>query len=253
MSGWLKKVAAKIAALSKDIVTFVWQFRMLAIGHISYYFFGWIYTNSLYIPTLIVYCGAIKGTLIALLISIFFNMPSSVQARVATIGIGTLADRIFTFVFNWVIYPAVIYRYGAFYGFLVITSLSAFVCCGYIVFYDWLKKDWLGIETIKELREYGGKNRIANLLATSLQKSKIFAFFFLSIKFDPFYTVVYMRHGAHKYNGMAQRDWNIFWASLIVGDIFWTAVFSLGFYLLPVAESVGRFLLNLASQSISFH
>lgn len=44
----------------------------------------------------------------------------------------------------------------------------------------------------------------------------------LSIKFDPFITTAYMRHGA--FNGMSRRDWRNFWVSWFIGNAYWTFV-----------------------------
>ena len=57
-------------------------------------------------------------------------------------------------------------------------------------------------------------------------KSDPIVFFFLSIKYDPFITMIYMRHGA--YNGMSNRDWKIFTGSLILGNAYWTLACFMG-------------------------
>jgi hypothetical protein len=122
-----------------------------------------------------------------------------------------------------------------------------------ILFYDWSKKDWLGIETLKELKEYDGKNRTALIISNLMQKSELFAFLFLSIKFDPFITVVYMRHGAHQYNGMTKREWKIFSISLVLGDICWTIVI---YFWLTVAQNpkvIWDFMVSAAQYAMYVH
>ena len=44
---------------------------------------------------------------------------------------------------------------------------------------------------------------------------------------DPFVTTVYMRHGAGAYSGLSTRDWKIFWASVLVANLWWTIVVTL--------------------------
>jgi len=160
---------------------------------------------------------------------------AALKGRIGILGIGLVGNQLFSLAFNWGLYPPVIYHFGLIWGYVIMVFLSAIVCYLTILFYDWSKKDWLGIETLKELKEYNGKNRTALAISNLMQKSELFAFLFLSIKFDPFITVVYMRHGAHQYNGMTKKDWKIFWTSLILGDIYWTAVI---FFWLTVAQNL---------------
>lgn len=87
-----------------------------------------------------------------------------------------------------------------------------------IWFYDWSKKDWLGIEAIKELRAYDGTSRFGRFLAWTLRSSEPVACVALSVTSDPFITTVYLRRG--KFNGMTRRDWNIFLASWFIGNAY---------------------------------
>ncbi len=59
-----------------------------------------------------------------------------------------------------------------------------------------------------------------------MKKSDPVVFLFSSIKFDPFITTAYMRHG--KFNGMNGRDWKIFTGSLIIGNGYWTLACYMG-------------------------
>lgn len=61
------------------------------------------------------------------------------------------------------------------------------------------------------------------------KKSDHVVFLFLSIKFDPFITTAYMRHG--KFNGMTKRDWKIFTGSLLLGNVYWTLACYMGIML----------------------
>ena len=102
--------------------------------------------------------------------------------------------------------------------------LSFLVCYGTLLFYDWTKKDWIGIETLKEIRELEPKNKLGRFITKLVRKSNSLALIILSIQFDPFITVAYMRHGAHQYNGLSKRDWKIFFESLVIGNVYWTIV-----------------------------
>ena len=106
------------------------------------------------------------------------------------------------------------------------TIISAIVCYATLKFYDWSKKDWLGIETVKSLKGYDGSKRIGRITAWALRKSDPLVFLFLSIKFDPFITTAYLRKG--QFSGMSKRDWKIFIGSLLFSNAYWTLTCYIG-------------------------
>lgn len=57
------------------------------------------------------------------------------------------------YAFSYILYPFVIYRAGAFRGGAVMALLSFIVCLCLLKLYDASKRDWLGIETIKGVKE----------------------------------------------------------------------------------------------------
>jgi len=150
----------------------------------------------------------------------------SLKSRLVELSLGLTVNQIIVWAFNFFLYPFVIYKFGILYGGGVMTFFSFLVCLGTLKFYDWSKRDWLGIETIKELRGYGGKKGIGRITSWILQKSDPVAFLFLSIKFDAFITTVYMRRG--KFNGMGKREWAIFMGSLLISNLYWTLACYMG-------------------------
>jgi hypothetical protein len=88
--------------------------------------------------------------------------------------------------------------------------------------YDWLKRDWLGIELVKGLRLYSGPSRWKRGTAWLLGRGDGVAFVVLSLRFDPFITTAYLRHGA--YNGLTRRDWKVFLGSVVLSNAAWTVV-----------------------------
>lgn len=104
--------------------------------------------------------------------------------------------------------------------------LSLLVCLLCIWFYDWSKKDWLGIEAIKEVKEYNGNSRWRRFLAWTMCHSDPAACVVLSVTFDPFITMTYLRKGS--YNGMSRRDWRIFMGSWLIGNAYWAVACWLG-------------------------
>ncbi len=93
-------------------------------------------------------------------------------------------------------------------------------------FYDWSKRDWLGIEAIKSLKDYTGTNRSGRVMDWLLRQSDPVACILLSIKFDPFLVTVYLRRGC--FGGMSRRDWRIFLLSWLIANAWWSVVCFIG-------------------------
>jgi hypothetical protein len=157
-----------------------------------------------------------------------FQQPLSWQGRVADLAAGITAFKLSSYAFDYALYPFVIYKLGIIKGGLIMTFLAAVTTILCLKFYDWSKRDWLGIEAIKGMKGYEGGNRLVKFISEMLKKSDPAAFLFLSIKEDAFITMVYLRHGSHQYNGMSGRDWRIFLASLSVANVYWTLASYMG-------------------------
>jgi hypothetical protein len=148
--------------------------------------------------------------------------------------LGHTAKKLEELLFDWLVYGAVTAYltslYGVFQGslwtFAVMAPLSALMCYLYLKFYDWSKRDWLGLEALKRLRE--GKGLFARLA----KLGNVPAFVVLSLQFDPFVVTVYLRKGSDKYNGYSGRDWMIFWASVLFANAYWTLRWTLIFELI---------------------
>ena len=152
------------------------------------------------------------------------------KSRIAELSIGLTTSRITVYFFDYVLYPFIVYQFGIVRGGVVMTLLSLIACLIAIKIYDWSKRDWLGIEAVKTSKTYDGNKRIGRITAWIMQKSDPIAFLFLSIKFDPFITTAYLRHG--KFAGMSKRDWKIFIGSLLVSNAYWTLACYMGITLL---------------------
>lgn len=145
----------------------------------------------------------------------------SIKRKFAELSLGLTVSNLITYSFEYFLYPFSIYKLGILKGGLVMTFLSFIICILAMKFYDWSKRDWIGIEAIKEIKTYKGTKKIWRVTSWVLKKSEPIVFLFLSVKFDPFVTTAYMRHGSHQYNGMNKRDWTIFMSSLIVSNGVW--------------------------------
>jgi hypothetical protein len=150
------------------------------------------------------------------------------RTRVANLIVGITVKDFTDRAFDYILYPFVIYKLGIIKGGLIMTCLACAVNLLTLKFYDWSKRDWLGIETIKGLKDYQGKSRFVKMTAWILRQSDFVAFLFLSIKEDAFIALVYMRQGSHQYNGMTRRDWKIFLGSVAVSNLYWTLAAYMG-------------------------
>jgi hypothetical protein len=181
----------------------------------------------------------------------------ALHKRVGIIGLGISGKWLISWAFDFLLYPVVIANSGFLIGTCIMTILSFFVCYGLILFYDKTKKDWVGIETLKELEEFkplppsdvplknffiNGINIVGNFTAWIMKKSDALFFIFLSIKFDPFITVIHIRHGAHQYNGLSRRDWGVFLTSLLIANLYWAIAVYMG---ISIAEAVVSFVSGL--------
>ncbi len=144
---------------------------------------------------------------------------------------GASTFTIINYSFDFVLYPFALYQLGVIYGFSVMVVLSFLFCWFYFLIYDYLKRDFLGIEyskekmnaIIKSNESVGYKLFLVNLL----RKSHLFLFVFLSIYFNPFVAVAFRRKGNFEYNGLTAHDWRMFILSVIISNGFWaTTVFA---------------------------
>jgi len=156
---------------------------------------------------------------------IFFKAVWAKRQRFIILLVGiTVNSVIFNYAYDYLFYPFVIWKLGVVNGAMVMIPLSTLVCYLLLLFYDWSKKDWLGLESIKQVREYGGSSKAGKFFSFILKKGDLAAMILLSLQFDPFITTAYMRHGSGQYNGLSARDWKIFFSSVVISNSFWVAV-----------------------------
>ena len=152
----------------------------------------------------------------------FLNKARISKNRVGELALGFSANALTVWAFEYFLYPFIIYKFGILKGGVVMTFLSFIVCALTMKFYDWSKRDWIGIEAIKGIKDYDGEKKIGRLTSWFMKKSEPVVFLFLTLYYDPFITTAYMRHG--KFNGMNRRDWKIFTGSLFLGNAYWIFV-----------------------------
>lgn len=142
--------------------------------------------------------------------------------RCAELAGGFLTWKAVDYAFDYVLYPFVIWKLGAWVGGAIMAFLSPAFCLLLLRIYDRLGRDWLGIEFVKNLRHYEGTSRWRRELAWLVSRGDGVAFVVLSVKYDPFITTAYLRREAYK--AMTRRDWAIFLGSWLVANGLWIAV-----------------------------
>jgi hypothetical protein len=144
-----------------------------------------------------------------------------IQARTLlqfAVGVGTF--KLVDWGFDYLLYPFAIYALGLLWGGLVMAALSFVFCVVALRFYDWSKRDWLGIEAIKSFGSYRGSSTFLRFLSLGIAKRNWAAVIVLSIKFDPFVTTAFMREG--QFSKLLPKDWRVFWTSWVIGNVYWT-------------------------------
>lgn len=149
---------------------------------------------------------------------------SPYKGRLRTFAIGHTGNAFIGIGFDYLLYGLVIATLGPVQGGLIMIALSFLFDLALIRFYDWSKTDWLGIETLKAIRENPAHTRLEKLLQWLLRKGDAVALVVLSLKLNPFNVMLYLRQGAYLYNGMARRDWLALIASTLIGNLYWILV-----------------------------
>lgn len=148
------------------------------------------------------------------------NQPIRWKERVGILILGITANSVMAYGYDFIIYPYLIITYGLLLGWLYATAGSIVLCLGTLWFYDHTKRDWLGIETIKLIRDEQGTGKVRKFFQRIASKGDMLAFFLLSFRYDPVITTVYLRRGSGNHL-MTARDWKIFWASIVVSNAWW--------------------------------
>ena len=157
---------------------------------------------------------------------------SKILNRILIFLTGATTFTVINYSFDFVLYPFALYQLGLVYGFSIMVVLSFLFCWGYFLIYDYLKRDFLGIEFSKEkMNAIITSNDSVGLklfLIKILRKSHLFLFIFLSIYFNPIVAVAFKRKGNFEYNGLSAHDWRMFILSVIISNGFWASTVFLG-------------------------
>ncbi len=123
--------------------------------------------------------------------------------------------------FDFVVYPLVMCKMGNFVGAITMALIS--IPFNYLLIrgYDFIGKDLLAIETLKEFQDGSASDSaLRNWLRCRLAKGRFGTFFFMSL-YDPIPATLYMRHGTRTFHGLMGLDWLWFIISTIIANLAW--------------------------------
>lgn len=143
------------------------------------------------------------------------------KKKIGILGAGWTFDRLNNWIFEYVVYPVVIGYFGLLAGAGIMIFLSIVLSAAMLFAYDKTKRDWLGIEAIKSLRDEDQSNRWIKFIGWLMKKGDLVALVGLSLISEPVKVTLYLRHGSNQFNGFSGRDKIIFFSSVIIGNVSW--------------------------------
>lgn len=247
MSGVFKKIAAFVAArkLFFSIIFFA-SFVVFKTYYEAKDISQFLIKISLIAVVALIFSILLKWQLKSLTKKIEEN-----RNTVSTIIFGKAAYGITGFPFDYILYPLAIISYGWLFGGFLMTLGAGIICYMYLILYNKLKVDWLGIELVKEnLPNDKASGFIKKIEASSwigkifwvpyskwwllkfwiLNKGGLPAFLYLAAQHDPFYIAAFFCKGS--FGKMTKRDWKIFIAGVVVSNGYWIGCNILGILLI---------------------
>ena len=152
--------------------------------------------------------------------TVFFGWFVRYKAQIARMGVGHLSYAVFSFFFDQILYVFVVYRLGVLFGGALMTTASLIGCAATLLFYQRMGIDWVGAGAIHSLVAKEKPSYIERLLVWAMKKGKVVIFLALCIYQDPFITTAYFIKG--RFGRLNRRDWQIFFASVVVSNGYWT-------------------------------
>jgi len=144
------------------------------------------------------------------------------RRRIAAVGIGHSLYATFCWFFDHVLYVYVIYQLGILVGGAIMTAASVAICVATLVVYERMGTDWVGGGLVKDVASKPRLSIIGRVMAWASHQRPVVMFLTLCALFDPFITTAYFRAGA--FDGLRKRDWQVFFVSVLVSNLWWIFV-----------------------------
>jgi len=235
MSGFLKKIAAKLVANKAKI-----SFTIFSLWSL------WVLRNETEtLKSFLFWTASILAVVVGMYLLIKREMRELAKEiekkkdRLSNIAVGHTFTGVTDHIFDYWIYIPVIAALGPLAGGVTMAFASFVVCFIFLEFYDRMKIDWFGVELVKEVKDSGPEfirklkarsvlgsvlwwpySKIILFVLWTMKKGGWLPYFALNILFDPFITTVYFRK--EKFGGLNRRDWAIFLSSVVVANTYWT-------------------------------
>lgn len=142
------------------------------------------------------------------------------RRRIAEVGLGHALYATFNWFFDNILYVYAVYRLGWLRGGALMTVLSMLQCGGSLLLYERMRIDWVGAGSIVRLSSIPSPSWWQRILIWADRKGAAFIFVALCVLQDPFITTAYFRGG--RFDGLRKRDWQVFFASVLVSNGYWT-------------------------------
>lgn len=145
------------------------------------------------------------------------------QGRLALAITGQLLYNAFNAVVDFMLCPALVLWLGLINGGLAYLAIALVIDLTTMIAYDRIKKDFLGLELVKELRGFIGRKllRSQQKIAELPMAAKMAIVLLISWRLNPFQVVVFMRHANEYRSGMTREEHWIFWVSYVWGNLLW--------------------------------
>ena len=142
------------------------------------------------------------------------------RRQLACIGAGHLCYASFNWSYDQILYVFIVYRLGLIVGGALMTMGSILQCSALLLAYQRMKIEWVGAASIHSLAFKKTPSFIETVLVWAMQKGTIPIFFALCVFQDPFITTAYFKRG--RFDGLSRQDWQVFFASVLVSNGYWT-------------------------------
>ncbi|MCG3143383.1 MAG: hypothetical protein HONDAALG_00724 [Gammaproteobacteria bacterium] len=142
--------------------------------------------------------------------------------RLVQIGTGHALYGSFNHFFDFVIYPYVVYTQGVILGGALMTLFSLLQCALLLVAYERMGVDWVGSGLLADIARKSQPSWFDRLVAWITNRNQALTFLLLCAVTDPFIVTAFFRRGS--FDGLRARDWHLFFASVLVCNLYWIFV-----------------------------